>query len=166
MRRSAGQNQTLLDRHTVRAGPSTAAGTYTGTITITAAQGNATIPVTLTVWNFELPAQPSNFPSGRSGLPPRPYDNHFGQALMRTNLVWCCRDASSDVKISASIVWLAASTLSDSVRGPITTSLGQSNPQGGCNFPAGLQLDLYVRTNEWRPGAYTPQDNGHHTPIG
>ena len=34
-------------------------GTYTGTISITADQGSATIPVTLTVWNFELPAQPS-----------------------------------------------------------------------------------------------------------
>jgi len=43
---------------------------YTGTISITADQGNATIPVTLTVWNFELPAQPSEFSLWSLCLPP------------------------------------------------------------------------------------------------
>jgi len=57
---SAGQNQPYWIDISVPRGPSNSPpGTYTGTITITAAQGNATIPVTLTVWNFELPAQPS-----------------------------------------------------------------------------------------------------------
>src|SRR5207245_6515240 len=34
-------------------------GTYTGSIKVTADQGTATVPVTVTVWNFELPMQPS-----------------------------------------------------------------------------------------------------------
>ena len=34
-------------------------GTYIGSISITADQGTVSIPVTLTVWNFELPVRPS-----------------------------------------------------------------------------------------------------------
>jgi len=51
---------TLLDRH-FRAARSyqQPVGIYTGSISITADQGSETIPVTLTVWNFELPVQPS-----------------------------------------------------------------------------------------------------------
>jgi hypothetical protein len=34
-------------------------GTYTGNITVTSTQGTVTVPVSLRVWNFELPVQPS-----------------------------------------------------------------------------------------------------------
>src|SRR5258708_31245884 len=34
-------------------------GTYAGSVSMTADQGGATIPAALTVWNFELPVQPS-----------------------------------------------------------------------------------------------------------
>src|SRR5882672_2189475 len=56
---SAGQNQPYWIDISVPRGPSNSPpGTYTGTITITAAQGNATSEATLTVWTFELPPQP------------------------------------------------------------------------------------------------------------
>lgn len=42
--------------HGTAASPS---GTYTGNITVTSTQGTVTVPVSLTVWNFELPTQPS-----------------------------------------------------------------------------------------------------------
>jgi hypothetical protein len=38
---------------------SAAAGTYTGTVTIDSDQGTASVPVTLQVWNFTLPAVPT-----------------------------------------------------------------------------------------------------------
>jgi len=57
----------LLDRHfRARGSTNSPPGTYTGSISINADQGNATIPVTLTVWNFELHTA-WKLPSGRSG---------------------------------------------------------------------------------------------------
>src|SRR5260370_11616866 len=69
---SEGQNQPYWIDISVPRGPSNSPpGIYTGTISITADQGNATVPVTLTVRNFELPAQPSEF-SLWSLWPPAP----------------------------------------------------------------------------------------------
>ncbi len=34
-------------------------GRYTGTVTVTSAEGSAIVPISLTVWNFELPLRPS-----------------------------------------------------------------------------------------------------------
>src|SRR6266699_4303072 len=57
---NAGQNQPYWIDIAVPRGPANSPpGTYTGSVSITATQGTVTIPVTLTVWNFELPAQPS-----------------------------------------------------------------------------------------------------------
>ncbi|HTC61547.1 MAG TPA: glycoside hydrolase domain-containing protein [Candidatus Saccharimonadales bacterium] len=57
---SAGQNQAYwLDFFIPRGAGSSPAGIYTGTITVKSDQGNKIIPVTLIVWNFELPLVPS-----------------------------------------------------------------------------------------------------------
>src|SRR5262249_21557982 len=57
---SSGQNQPYwIDISVPHGASNSPTGTYTGTITITADQGSVTVPVTLTVWNFELPVQPS-----------------------------------------------------------------------------------------------------------
>jgi hypothetical protein len=57
---NAGQNQPYwIDIAVPRDLTSSPPGTYTGSVSITANQGNAIIPVSLTVWNFELPVQPS-----------------------------------------------------------------------------------------------------------
>jgi len=57
---SAGQNQPYWIDISVPRGPSNSPpGTYTGTITVTSTQGNVTVPITVTVWNFELPLKPT-----------------------------------------------------------------------------------------------------------
>jgi hypothetical protein len=57
---SAGLNQAYwVDFFIPRGAGNSPAGTYTGTITVKSDQGNKIIPVTLTVWNFELPLVPS-----------------------------------------------------------------------------------------------------------
>ena len=57
---SAGQNQPYwIDIFVPRGATNSPPGTYTGSVSITADQGSATISVALTVWNFELPVQPS-----------------------------------------------------------------------------------------------------------
>ena len=54
---AAGQNQPVwVDVSVPR---TTTAGTYTGTYTVTSTQGNATVSLTLKVWNFTLPLQPA-----------------------------------------------------------------------------------------------------------
>ncbi|HEV2196976.1 MAG TPA: DUF4091 domain-containing protein [Candidatus Acidoferrum sp.] len=57
---STGQNQPYwIDIFVPRGATNSPPGPYTGSVSITADQGSATIPLTLTVWNFELPVQPS-----------------------------------------------------------------------------------------------------------
>jgi len=54
---AAGQNQPVwVD---VYVPPSTPAGTYSGTFTVTSAQGNASVTLSLRVWNFTLPLKPA-----------------------------------------------------------------------------------------------------------
>ena len=55
----AGQNQPVWIDVTVP--PGTPPGKYTGTLTVTTDQGSLTVPLTLVVWNFTLPTQPSLF---------------------------------------------------------------------------------------------------------
>ena len=55
-----GENQPYWIDISVPHGATTSpSGTYTGNISVRSDQGTVTIPVSLTVWNFELPAQPS-----------------------------------------------------------------------------------------------------------
>jgi hypothetical protein len=57
---SAGQNQPYwVDVFIPRGAGNSPPGTYTGTITVTSTQGSVNVPVSLTVWNFELPLTPS-----------------------------------------------------------------------------------------------------------
>ena len=57
---SPGQNQPYwIDIFVPRGTTNSPPGPYTGSVLITADQGSTTIPIALTVWNFELPVQPS-----------------------------------------------------------------------------------------------------------
>jgi hypothetical protein len=57
---TANQNQPFwVDLFIPRGASNSPQGTYTGTITVTSDQGSVLVPVTLTVWNFELPLAPS-----------------------------------------------------------------------------------------------------------
>jgi hypothetical protein len=57
---SAGENQPYwIDISIPRGTAASPSGTYTGNILVTSDQGRVNVPVSLTVWNFELPKQPS-----------------------------------------------------------------------------------------------------------
>jgi glycosyl hydrolase family 123 len=56
----AGENQPYwIDISIPRGTVVSPSGTYTGNIVVTSKQGKVNVPVSLTVWNFELPKQPS-----------------------------------------------------------------------------------------------------------
>jgi hypothetical protein len=98
---TAGQNQVLwVDLSIPRGAANTPAQTYTGTITITSAQGNVNVPVDLTVWNFELPLMPSEKTlfGGNSRFP---HDRAFQKAMMRNKIVpWLTEPADSASNVS------------------------------------------------------------------
>ena len=55
---SAGHNQPIwIDLFIPRGATTSPPGVYTGSIVVTSSQGEITVPVSLTVWNFELPAR-------------------------------------------------------------------------------------------------------------
>ncbi len=99
---SSGQNQPYwIDISIPHGASTTPPGTYTGSIKVTADQGTATVPVTVTVWNFELPMEPSELTlwtlwSPATGNSP----TSLSQALMRNKVMgWYvpAANAASDV---------------------------------------------------------------------
>ncbi len=158
---SAGQNQPYWIDISVPRGPSNSPpGVYTGTISITAAQGTATIPVTLTVWNFELPAQPSEL-SLWSLWPPAAGNTitTLAQALMRNKIMYgVAGDASSDVTkfgLNRSglggFYFIGIKCDGSYSNIPLTDQINTA----AANFPAGLELDIYVADElNGCPGAY------------
>jgi hypothetical protein len=57
---TAGHNQPIwIDLFIPRGSTTSVPGVYTGSIVVTSSQGDSTVPVSLTVWNFELPLVPS-----------------------------------------------------------------------------------------------------------
>ncbi len=147
---SAGQNQPYwIDISVPRGATNSPPGTYTGTISITTAQGNATIPVTLTVWNFGLPAQPSEL-STWSLWPPAAGNTitTLAQALMRNKVMYDIVDnASSDVTNfglnrsgldGSYFIGIQCNGSYSSL--PSTTQINAA----AASFPAGLPLDFYV----------------------
>lgn len=151
---SAGQNQPYwIDISVPRSAADCPPGTYTGTVSVTSRQGSGVIPVTLTVWNFELPLQPSEL-SVFSLWPPAAGGTvaSLNHALMRNKVMGWYEpptDAASDMttfglnrtgldhlypvqikcKRSESVAKLPAT-------GEINTAVGE--------FPPGLALDFYV----------------------
>ncbi len=149
---TAGQNQPYwIDISVPRGATNSPPGTYTGTISITADQGTATIPVTLTVWNFELPTQPSEL-SLWTLWPPAAGNTtaSLGKALMRNKVMgWVdeAANASSDIADFG----LNRSGLDSYYHIGIQcdgsyNSMPSANQidAAAANFPAGLALDLYI----------------------
>ena len=149
---SAGQNQPYwIDISVPRGATNSPPGTYTGSISISAAQGNVTIPVTLTVWNFELPAQPSEL-SLWTLWPPAAGNTiaTLAQALMRNKVMSCCdltANVASDItnfglnRFGLNLFYLVGIKCDGSYNSLPSTS--QIN-NAVANFPAGLALDFYV----------------------
>jgi hypothetical protein len=166
----AGQNQPYwIDIFVPRGATNCPPGTYTGNVSVTADQGSATIPVTLTVWNFELPLQPSEL-SVWSLWPPATVTGtldtditNLAQALMRNKLMYRVDirgKAASDITSfglnrSGLDYYFDVRIQCDGSYNKIP-STSEINLQSA-GFPAGLPLDLYVgdELNNC-PAAYTP----------
>ena len=149
---SAGQNQPYwIDISVPRGAATSPPGTYTGAITVTADQGTVTIPVTLTVWNFELPITPSEqslwtLYSPASGVTVA----SLTSALMRNKVMgWYVNatDASSDItkfglnRSGLDLYYFIGINCSGGFSSIPTPS--QINT-AAANFPVGLPLSFYV----------------------
>src|SRR6266404_2735034 len=147
---SAGQNQPYwIDISVPHGATNNPPGTYTGTVSATADQGTVTIPVTLTVWNFELPAPPSEL-SLWSLWPPAAGNTvtTLTQALMRNKVMYGVSvNASSDmINFGLNRSGLDGSYfIGIQCNGSFSSipSTSQINA-AAANFPAGLPLDFYV----------------------
>jgi Domain of unknown function (DUF4091)/Immunoglobulin domain/Immunoglobulin I-set domain len=162
---SAGQNQPYwIDISVPHGAANSPAGTYTGIISITTTQGNATVPVTLTVWNFGLPVQPSEL-SLWTLWPPAAGNTTttLGQALMRNKVMgWYdqAANASSDIANFGlnrsgldSYYYIGIQCNGSYSSLPSTSQINAA----AANFPAGLGLDFYLADElNGCTGDYTP----------
>jgi hypothetical protein len=159
----AGQNQPYwIDITVPRGANNSPPGTYTGTVSINSTQGSVNIPVALTVWNFELPVQPSEL-SIWSLWPPAEGNTitTLAQALMRNKVMYDVdANASSDITNfglnraglnSNYLIGIQCNGSSNSL--PSTSQINTAVT----DFPAGLPLDFYV-ADEFNdcPKANTP----------
>jgi hypothetical protein len=149
---SAGQNQPYwIDISVSHGATNSPTGTYTGTISVTSDQGTVTIPVTLTVWNFELPVQPSEL-SLWTLWPPASGNTTatLAQALMRNKVMgWYdpAANASSDMTNLGlnrsgldSYYYIGIQCGGSYSSIPSTSQINTA----AANFPAGLGLDFYL----------------------
>jgi len=126
-------------------------GTYTGNITVTSTQGTVTVPVSLRVWNFELPVQPSEL-SLWTLWPPAAGNTPSGlaRALMR-NKVMSWFDDAANASSGRSSSGLNRSGLDAFFHFQVKCDGSHTNfPSAGQinaaveKFPETLPLDLYV----------------------
>jgi hypothetical protein len=148
---SAGQNQPYwIDISVPHGATNSPPGTYTGAICITADQGTVTVPVTLTVWNFELPVRPSEL-SLWSSWPPAAGSTltTLAQALMRNKVMgWV--DVAGNAFSDMTNFGLNRSGLDNYYYvgmqcGGSYSSLPSTSQinAAAANFPAGLGLDFF-----------------------
>jgi len=162
---SGGQNQPYwVDISVPRGAANSPSGSYTGTISITADQGTVSVPVALTVWNFELPMQPSELSLWQL-WPPATGNTitTLARALMRNRIMSCC-DVAANASLDVTSLGLNRFGLNlfynveIKCDGSYTTipSASQINA-AAANLPAGLPLDLYVSDElNGCPSAYQP----------
>ncbi len=126
-------------------------GTYTGNIQVTSTEGTVTVPVLLTVWNFELPEQPSEL-SLWTLWPPAAGNTttSVARALMR-NKVMSWFDEPGNASADKSSAGLNRSGLDsyfhfqvkcDGTHSKIPST--QEIDSAVAKFPEALPLDLYV----------------------
>jgi hypothetical protein len=149
---SVGQNQPYwIDISMPHGATNVPPGTYTGTISITSDQGDATVPVTLMVWNFGLPVQPSE-QSLWTLWPPNAGNSTttLAQALMR-NKVMAWYDVAANAASDMSNMGLNRSGLDGYYYIGIQCSGSYSSlpstsqiNAAAANFPSGLPLDFYL----------------------
>jgi hypothetical protein len=148
----AGQDQAYwVDISVPRGALATPPGVYTGSIAITSDQGTGSIPVTLTVWNFELSQRPTEL-SLMTLWPPSPGNTvrSLDQALMR-NKVMGWFGLATNATAHMNNFGMNRFGLNDSYPIAIQCSgAHKSLPSTdqvnalAASFPPGLELDLYV----------------------
>lgn len=148
----SGQNQPYwIDISVPRGATNSPSGIYEGAVSITADQGSASVPLKLTVWNFELPLQPTEL-SIWSLWPPAPGNTvaSLARALIR-NKVMSWYDAPEDTASDIATFGLNRTAVNSFY--PIAiqcdgsfTSLPSTSQLSvaAANFPPGLSLDFYV----------------------
>ncbi len=148
----AGENQPYwIDISIPHGTTATPSDSYTGNIRVTSTQGTVTIPVALTVWNFELPTQPSEL-SLWTLWPPAAGNTitSVARALMR-NKVMSWFDDAADASSDKSSAGLNRSGIDgyqhfqvkcNGSRSSIPTS--NDIDAAAAKFPESLALDLYV----------------------
>src|ERR1700687_3520135 len=149
---NAGQNQPYWIDISVPRGPSNSPpGTYTGTITVTSTQGNVTVPITVTVWNFELPLKPTELSEWTLWNPNTGNTvATLAQALMRNKVMSRYDNAISAVPNMATFgmnrVGLDGSFYIGMQCGGAFSSLPTQAQiaVAAATFPLGLPLDEYV----------------------
>src|SRR6266404_1418929 len=122
------------------------------------------VPVTLTVWNFELPLRPSELSIWQLWQPASGNTiTSLGQALMRNMVMWWV-DMAANASSDMTTVGLNRSGLDyyysigircdgSYVSLPSTSQISAA----AANFPTGLPLDLYLADElNGCPNAYTP----------
>ena len=149
---SAGQNQPYWIDISIPYGVANSpTGTYTGSVTISSSQGTATIPVSLTVWNFELPMQPSELSLWTLWSPAAGNTTTtLARALMR-NKVMGWYDPAGNASSDMTNMGLNRSGLDNYYYIGIQCNGGYSSipstsqiNTAAANFPAGLGLDFYM----------------------
>jgi hypothetical protein len=148
----AGENQPYwIDISIPRGTAISPSGAYTGNISVTSTQGTVTVPVALTVWNFELPAQPSEL-SLWTLWPPAAGNTttSVARALMR-NKVMSWFDEPADASSDKSNAGLNRSGLDGYFRFQVKCNGSHSNfpstkeiDSVAAKYPENLPLDLYV----------------------
>ena len=148
----AGENQPYWIDISIPHGTATSpSGTYTGNISITSTQGTVRIPVSLTVWNFELPTQPSEL-SLWTLWPPAAGNTtaSVARALMR-NKVMSWFDEAANASADKADAGLNRSGIDLYQHFQVKCNGSHTNlpttkeiDAAAANFPETLALDLYV----------------------
>jgi hypothetical protein len=149
---AANQNQPFwVDISIPRGKTNSPPGSYTGTISVTSSQGNVSIPVMVTVWNFELPLKPSELSEWTLWNPNTGNSvASLAQALMRNKVMSRYDDSVSAVTDMAALgmnrVGLDGSFyIGMQCNGAFSSLPSQAQiAAAAATFPLGLPLDEYV----------------------
>jgi hypothetical protein len=148
---AAGKNQPYWIDIAIPRGLAAPPGVYTGTISVTATQGTVLVPVSLTVWNFELPLKPTELSEWTLWNPASGNTvTSLADALMR-NKVMSRYDAAANAAFDVANFGLNRSGLDgyyfigiqcngSSSSSPTATQISAA----AGNYPAGVALDFYV----------------------